>query len=283
MVGNVALRPYLDCLVGNTPFLSVSVSKMEYMALSIDTTSMGVILLQISVKVTTSENKIDTLLNICNKYTLQGVRAVACCQGKQSLSHMFSPTGHFIGSARDIPHIRVYSRWYFALALKGLKINQLYKNILLCSSLILCSVVLAGRAQCCLQDAGRYIRVKVNENDKILVLKSAWTAEQLKKRFRNHNKLLSNIQKVIPKHLADDESDQNLQVSMGLSPVRSLSATCLGIIWYSNSSVRFISSSNLRMLSSSFLDFCCSWSRASFSSTDCCVPANIRSLHTFGS
>lgn len=67
---------------------------------------------------------------------------------------------------------------------------------------------------------------------------------------------------------------------MGFSPRRSLSATCFGIIWYNNSSVLRISSSNFRMLSSSFFDFCCSWSSASFSSTDCCVPANIKSLST---
>lgn len=67
-------------------------------------------------------------------------------------------------------------------------------------------------------------------------------------------------------------------VSIGFSPVRSRSATCFGIIWYSNSSVRRISSSSFLIDSSNFFDFCCSWSNASFSSTDCWVPASIRSL-----
>lgn len=48
---------------------SVSVSNIEYIPLSIDTTSIGVILLQISVKVTTSENNIETLSNICDGET----------------------------------------------------------------------------------------------------------------------------------------------------------------------------------------------------------------------
>lgn len=54
-----------------TRFLSVKVSNSEYMAFNMDTTSIGEIRLQISVKVTTSENKIDTLSNICKqtKYT----------------------------------------------------------------------------------------------------------------------------------------------------------------------------------------------------------------------
>lgn len=43
---------------------SVRVSNIEYIALSIETTSIGVIREQISVKVTTSENNIETLLNI---------------------------------------------------------------------------------------------------------------------------------------------------------------------------------------------------------------------------
>lgn len=68
------------------------------------------------------------------------------------------------------------------------------------------------------------------------------------------------------------------QVSMGFSPVRRRSATCFGIIWQSNSSVRRISSSSFLIDSSNFFDFCCSWSNASFNSTDCWVPANIRSL-----
>lgn len=67
-------------------------------------------------------------------------------------------------------------------------------------------------------------------------------------------------------------------VSIGFSPVRSRSATCFGIIWYSNSSVRRISSSSFLIDSSSFFDFCCSWSNASFNSTDCWVPASIKSL-----
>lgn len=50
-----------------TRFLSVKVSNSEYMAFNMDTTSIGEILLQISVKVTTSENKIDTLSNICKR------------------------------------------------------------------------------------------------------------------------------------------------------------------------------------------------------------------------
>lgn len=44
---------------------SVSVSNIEYIPFNIDTTSMGVIRLQISVNVTTSENNIETLSNIC--------------------------------------------------------------------------------------------------------------------------------------------------------------------------------------------------------------------------
>lgn len=43
---------------------SVNVSNIEYIAFNIETTSIGVILLQISVNVTTSENNIETLLNI---------------------------------------------------------------------------------------------------------------------------------------------------------------------------------------------------------------------------
>lgn len=45
-------------------FLSVNLSNMEYIPFSMDTTSMGLIRLQISVNVTTSENKIETLSNI---------------------------------------------------------------------------------------------------------------------------------------------------------------------------------------------------------------------------
>jgi hypothetical protein len=48
-----------------TLFLSVRVSKIEYIAFSIETTSIGVIREQISVKVTTSENRMETLSNIC--------------------------------------------------------------------------------------------------------------------------------------------------------------------------------------------------------------------------
>lgn len=47
---------------------------------------------------------------------------------------------------------------------------------------------------------------------------------------------------------------------------------------FHNSSVLFISSSNFFMLSSNFLDLCCSWSKASFNSTDCWVPARTKSL-----
>lgn len=47
-----------------TLFRSVSSSNIEYMPFSIETTSIGVIRLQISVNVTTSENSIDTLSNI---------------------------------------------------------------------------------------------------------------------------------------------------------------------------------------------------------------------------
>jgi hypothetical protein len=49
---------------GTIVLRSVSVSKIEYIPFSIETTSIGVIRLQISVNVTTSENKIETLLNI---------------------------------------------------------------------------------------------------------------------------------------------------------------------------------------------------------------------------
>lgn len=55
-----------------TRFLSVNVSKREYIAFNIDTTSIGVILLQISVNVTTSENKIETVSNIWNNYYRKG-------------------------------------------------------------------------------------------------------------------------------------------------------------------------------------------------------------------
>lgn len=68
------------------------------------------------------------------------------------------------------------------------------------------------------------------------------------------------------------------QVSIGFSPFLNLSATCFGIIWYKSSSVLLISSSSFLIDSSNFLLFCCSWSKASLSSTDCWVPANMRSL-----
>lgn len=42
---------------------------MEYIAFSMDTTSIGVMRLQISVNVTTSENNIETLPNICGGWT----------------------------------------------------------------------------------------------------------------------------------------------------------------------------------------------------------------------
>ena len=50
-----------------TPFSSVSLSKMEYIELSIDTTCMGDSRLQISVKVTTSEKMMVTLSNTCRR------------------------------------------------------------------------------------------------------------------------------------------------------------------------------------------------------------------------
>lgn len=142
---------------------SVNVSNIEYIAFSIETTSIGVIRLQISVNVTTSENNIETLLNI------------------------------FMGTREE-----------------------------------------AGRRE--------------NHLDKT-----------------THVQWFDFI---------------TSQVSIGFSPRLSLSATCFGIIWYNSSSVLRISSSNFRIDSSSFFDFCCSWSSASFNSTDCWVPANIKSLST---
>ena len=58
MVGMIViLALYTECF-------SVRLSKIEYIALSIDTTCIGVMREQIWVKVTTSENRIVTMSNV---------------------------------------------------------------------------------------------------------------------------------------------------------------------------------------------------------------------------
>lgn len=64
---NMSHRRIAEPLTLYTLFLSVKVSNIEYMPFNIDTTSIGVIRLHISVNVTTSEKRIETLSNICNK------------------------------------------------------------------------------------------------------------------------------------------------------------------------------------------------------------------------
>lgn len=102
-------------------------------------------------------------------------------------------------------------------------------------------------------------------------------------KFKNYSRIAGKKKKKNPNSRQRSAQYQlTWHVSMGFSPDLSRSATCLGIIWYNSSSVRFISSSSFRIDSSSFFDFNCSWSSASFNSTDCCVPANIRSLRCNG-